>query len=98
MNLPIKDTLSQADIIKWRNELITYLLIPVLIVFLTSLQTGNFQMALGATYGTALACAISLLSKYKSGLDPKDIENLQKIDFTKSDVKVAQPDTTGKGQ
>lgn len=81
MKLPVKDTLSQADLIKWGKELISYFVVPVLLVFLTSLQSGNLQLALGAAYGTALACAISLLSKYKAGIDPKDLASLQKTEF-----------------
>lgn len=71
----IKDTLSKEDLIKWGNDLISYFFIPVAIVFLTSLQTGNFQVALGAAYGTTLACAINLLGKYKGGVEePKTNE------------------------
>jgi len=63
-----KNSLSNADWQQFGSDLIIYFFIPVLIVFLSSLQTGSLQLALGAAYGTALASAINLLGKFKSGI------------------------------
>lgn len=82
MHLPIKDTLTKKDFSKWAKDLINYFVVPVLIVFLSTLQTADLKLALGAAYGTGLACAINLLGKYRSGIDPKDLSNLQKMDVS----------------
>lgn len=80
MNLPIKDTLTKQDFVSWGFDLINYFIVPVLVVFLSTLQTQDFQLAVGAAYGTAVACGINLLGKYRSGIDPKDIATLSGVE------------------
>ena len=63
---PKKNTLNRAEVEKWLNN--TFLFsIPALLAFLTALQGGNLQFALGAGYSALLASLIDLIKKYKEG-------------------------------
>lgn len=68
----IKDRLEKVDIEKWAHDTLIYCLVPTLLVFLTTLQTNDFHVALGAAYAALLAAVINLIGKYKSGIDEKD--------------------------
>lgn len=78
-NLPKKNSLSRADWDQWAKDTIIYNLTPVIIVFLTSLNSSfvthgsfpsssDFVLAAGTAYGALLAALINLLSKYKGGV------------------------------
>ncbi len=68
----MKNNLSHEDIKEWIVDLIVFNLTPVLLVFLTTLQSGNYQMAFGAAYTALIAALINLVQKYKSGVDPSN--------------------------
>lgn len=63
-----KDSLTKEDLKKWGKDVLVYCAIPVAIVFLQSLQTGDFHVAIGAAYAALLSSAISLLRKYSQGV------------------------------
>ncbi len=74
-----KNTLTLADWEQWTKETLIYTIIPILLVFAQTLQAAfmahgrlpnasDWTLAAGAAYGTLLAAAINLLSKYKAGV------------------------------
>lgn len=67
----MKDTLSHNDWTEWRNETLIYCVAPTALVFLASLQTGDFRTALGAAYATLIASLINLLRKHAAGVEPE---------------------------
>lgn len=63
----MSDTLTREDIKKWAKNALIFSA-PAIIAFLTSLQTNDFQFALGAGYSALLAAGLDLYGKYKSGV------------------------------
>lgn len=64
----MQDTLTKTDFKKWFHDFIIFCVLPVVLVFLTTLQTANFTLALGAAYGTLIASAINLIRKEAAGI------------------------------
>lgn len=77
-----KNTLTRADFDQWTKETLIYNVMPLFLVFLTSLNNSfaerhmlpginDFLVAANAMYGATLAMFIAamtnLLGKYKSG-------------------------------
>lgn len=75
----MKDTLTKEDLKKWGQDTVIYCVLPTLLVFLNSLQTGNFQVAIGAAQVAFVASLINLLKKHSAGVDgsslPKEVPN-----------------------
>ncbi len=90
----MKNSLSTKDIKNWVGDVLIYNLLPVVIVFLTNLQTGNFQTALGASYVALIAALINLAQKYKSGID--SVEETQVVTQLPADVQQPDPTQTAK--
>lgn len=74
-----KNSLTLADWEEWTKETLIYTIIPIVLVFLQTLQssfaahgrlpnTAELTLATGAAYGTLLAALINLLGKFKSGV------------------------------
>lgn len=77
MEKPVKNTLTKADWEKWTRETIVYTVVPIVLIFIQTLQSAFFAhhglpngndllLAAGAAYGTLLASLINLLGKYKA--------------------------------
>lgn len=77
--MKIKDTLTREDMKKWARNVFIFSS-PSLLVFLMALQTGDFQVALGAFYSALLASLIDLIRKYSAGIDEE--VSLGKIEQT----------------
>ncbi len=73
-----KNSLTLQDWEEWTKETFIYTIIPIILVFLQTLQStfmthgrlpngSELLLATGAAYGTLLAALINLLGKFKSG-------------------------------
>ena len=70
----MKNNLTNEDIKEWIVDVIVFNLTPVALVFLVTLQSGNFSTAIGAAYAALIAALINLVQKYKSGVkQPTDV-------------------------
>lgn len=65
----MKDTLTHDDWKSWRNDTLIYCILPTVLVFLSSLQSGDLKTALGATQVALIASLINLLRKHAAGTD-----------------------------
>ena len=90
-----KNNLSSEDLKQWLVDLIVFNLTPVVLVFLTTLQSGNYQMAFGAAYTALIAALINLVQKYKSGSDPSVPVAPIVTPLTQPDVQQTVPQVLG---
>lgn len=65
----MKNTLTRADWIEWGNQTLIYCVLPTAIVFLTTLQTGDYRTAIGSAYTALISSIINLLRKHAAGSD-----------------------------
>lgn len=79
-----KDTLSKADLHEWFSQTFIYsIVIPSVLVFLTSLQGGaDLKVAIIAACYAVISALVNLHSKYSSGIQaiPANIPSFSTID------------------
>ncbi len=75
--IDLKNELTTADYKRWLEETFWFS-VPALIAFFSALAGGlDFKVAMGFAFGAIATALQNLYGKYKSGIDPIDVQALK---------------------